>query len=79
MLQYLKLEHSNSIGIKIVDEIFPPCKLMREASKYFKTGNGDYVKNVECRLVGEREMFFASMEKLKGEFTISKEMVTKKK
>jgi hypothetical protein len=33
------------------------------------------VKNVECRLVSEKEMFFNSMKKLNGDFEIQKEMI----
>lgn len=61
LLQHLRFQHSNSLGIKIVDEIFPPWQQVQKAEKYFRTGEGNFVKNVECRLVSEREMFYAAM------------------
>jgi hypothetical protein len=76
LLEYLNIQHDNSLGVKIVDEIFPPSKLVKEASKYFQTGDGKFVKNVECRLVCEREMFYRSIGKIGSDFQIPKEMVT---
>jgi hypothetical protein len=79
LLNHLQIEHSNSLGIKIVDEIFQPCRLVKEAEKYFKTGEGLFAKNVECRLVSEREMFYSSMDSMGKDFPISEAMVTQAK
>ena len=67
------------MGIKIVDEIFAPHQLIKDASGYFKYIQGTFVKNIECRLVSEKEMFYAEMSKINEEFHIKKEMVTKEK
>lgn len=80
LLQYLKIENNNNtLGIKIVDEIFAPHQLIKDASGYFKYIQGTFVKNIECRLVSEKEMFYAEMSKINEEFHIKKEMVTKEK
>jgi hypothetical protein len=77
LLQHLQIEHiNNNLGIKIVDEIFAPCRVLKEAERYFRTGDGQFAKNVECRLVSEREMFYASIGNMSGDFTLPKEMVT---
>jgi hypothetical protein len=53
--------------------------LVKEASKYFETGCGKFVKNVECRLVSEKEMFYYSMKRINDPFHIEKKMITQDK
>ena len=46
LLESIKVEQAENFGLKIVNEIFKPPQLVSEIAKYFKEGEGKFIKNI---------------------------------